>query len=116
MGRRRCPSGWLAAASAPVLSSENWVNIIYSDDDLDETALHETIPMHIAPTALDESTLATAFIGGALAANRHVIIAVPSNLARRTRRTGMTIASRPYLTPAASVWKRKSIVPNPVSR
>ncbi len=45
-------SGWLAA-SAPVLSSENWVNIIYSDDDLDDTALHETIPMHIAPTALD---------------------------------------------------------------
>ena len=45
-------SGWLAAAaSAPVLSSENWVNIIYSDDDLDDTALHETIPMHIAPTA-----------------------------------------------------------------
>lgn len=44
-------SGWLAAAaSAPVLSSENWVNIIYSDDDLDDTALHETIPMHIAPT------------------------------------------------------------------
>jgi O-antigen/teichoic acid export membrane protein len=46
-------SGWLAAASAPVLSSENWVNIIYSDDDLDDTTLHETIPMHIAPTALD---------------------------------------------------------------
>ncbi|HEX3271932.1 MAG TPA: flippase [Ktedonobacterales bacterium] len=47
-------SSWLAAAaSAPVLSSENWVNIIYSDDDLDETALHETIPMHIAPTALN---------------------------------------------------------------
>jgi hypothetical protein len=47
-------SGWLAAAtSAPVLSSENWVNIIYSDDDLDDTALHETIPMHIAPIALN---------------------------------------------------------------
>jgi len=46
-------SSWLAASSAPVLSSENWVNIIYSDDDLDETTLHETIPMHIAPTSLD---------------------------------------------------------------
>ena len=32
-------------------------------------------------------TLATAFIGGALTSNRHVIIAVPFNLARRTRRT-----------------------------
>ena len=48
-------SGWLAAASAPVLSSENWVNIIYSDDDLDETTLHETIPMHIAPSPAGES-------------------------------------------------------------
>jgi O-antigen/teichoic acid export membrane protein len=46
-------SGWLAAASAPMLSSENWVNIIYADDDLDDTTLHETIPMHIAPTTLD---------------------------------------------------------------
>ena len=53
-GAAASASGWLAAAaSAPVLSSENWVNIIYSDDDLDDTALHETIPMHIAPTALD---------------------------------------------------------------
>ena len=49
-------SGWLAAsASAPMLSSENWVNIIYSDDDLDDTALHETIPMHIAPSPAGES-------------------------------------------------------------
>jgi Polysaccharide biosynthesis C-terminal domain len=53
------PSTWLAAAaSAPVLSSENWVTIIYSDDALDETALdetalHETIPMHIASTTLE---------------------------------------------------------------
>jgi O-antigen/teichoic acid export membrane protein len=45
-------SGWLAAASAQVLSSENWVTIIYADDDLDETAVRETIPLYIAPTAL----------------------------------------------------------------
>jgi O-antigen/teichoic acid export membrane protein len=48
-------SGWLAAASKPLLSSETWVNIIYADDELDDTAVHETIPMHIAPTTLDGS-------------------------------------------------------------
>jgi hypothetical protein len=51
-------SGWLAAASASVLSSENWVNIIYSDDEWDEatlheTTLHETIPLRVAPSALN---------------------------------------------------------------
>jgi O-antigen/teichoic acid export membrane protein len=40
-----------ATASAPLLSGENWVHIIYADDDPDETAVHETIPMHIAPIA-----------------------------------------------------------------
>jgi hypothetical protein len=47
-------SSWLAA-SAQLLSSENWVNIIYTDDDPDDTTLHETIPMHIAPTPASES-------------------------------------------------------------
>jgi O-antigen/teichoic acid export membrane protein len=49
------PSGWLAAASASMLSSENWVNIIYADDDLDDDALHETIPLRISPSAAGES-------------------------------------------------------------
>jgi hypothetical protein len=47
-------SGWLAAAaSAPVLSSEKWVNIIYADDELDEIALYETMPLRASPTTLD---------------------------------------------------------------
>ena len=47
-------SSWLRA-SAPLLSSENWVNIIYTDDDPDDTTVHETIPMHIAPVSASES-------------------------------------------------------------
>ena len=74
-------SGWLAAASAPALSSEHWVNIIYADDAADHAAgdegaeiglqetlplyqtavhqtarlqtipLHGTVPLHVAPPA-----------------------------------------------------------------
>ena len=54
-GEWAATSGWLATASKPLLSSENWVNIIYADDELDDTALNETIPMHIAPIAAGES-------------------------------------------------------------
>jgi O-antigen/teichoic acid export membrane protein len=47
-------SGMLPA-SAPLLSSENWVEIIYQDDDFDETSLNETLPLRIAPTPASES-------------------------------------------------------------
>jgi O-antigen/teichoic acid export membrane protein len=51
-GEWGAPSGAPApvTAAAPLLSSDNWVQIIYADDDLDDTTLHETIPMHIAPS------------------------------------------------------------------
>ena len=42
-------------AGAPLLSSENWVEIIYQDDDFDETSLNETLPLRIAPTPASES-------------------------------------------------------------
>jgi O-antigen/teichoic acid export membrane protein len=54
-GEWAATSGWLTAASKPLLSSENWVNIIYADDELDDTVLHETMPLRISPTAAGES-------------------------------------------------------------
>jgi O-antigen/teichoic acid export membrane protein len=54
-GEWAATSAWLATANKPLLSSENWVNIIYADDDMDDTALHETLPMRISPSAAGES-------------------------------------------------------------
>jgi hypothetical protein len=45
-----------ARATAPLLSNENWVSIIYADDDLDDDGLHETIPMRAASMAADDSS------------------------------------------------------------
>jgi hypothetical protein len=48
-------SSGMLAAEAPLLSNENWVQIIYQDDDVDETSLNETLPLRIAPTPASES-------------------------------------------------------------
>jgi hypothetical protein len=45
----------MLAGEAPLLSNENWVQIIYQDDDVDETSLNETLPLRIAPTPASES-------------------------------------------------------------
>jgi O-antigen/teichoic acid export membrane protein len=45
-----------AGATAPLLSNENWVSIIYADDDLDDDGLHETIPMRAASMAAEDSS------------------------------------------------------------
>jgi O-antigen/teichoic acid export membrane protein len=42
---------------APLLSSASWVQIIYADDDLDDLSFDETIPMRIAPGAVDEGAV-----------------------------------------------------------
>jgi len=44
---------------APLLSSASWVQIIYADDDLDDLSFDETIPMRIAPGAVDEGAVPT---------------------------------------------------------
>jgi O-antigen/teichoic acid export membrane protein len=45
-----------AGVTAPLLSNEHWVSIIYADDDLDDDSLHETIPMRAASMAAEDSS------------------------------------------------------------